>query len=115
MRGREDGMLRRTAIAQRHRTAWRELLHPLPTGHRRSQWLLRDMTEQNEALLRTPYYHLKSVPSDHFMKLREEIVFPGEVGPQVAESRLPAAKGRLTPRYPSSWSTVTPNQRSRIE
>ncbi|RNE97584.1 hypothetical protein TraAM80_09249 [Trypanosoma rangeli] len=53
-------MLRRTATTLRYRTAWRELLHPLPVRARRAEWLKRDAVEQNEALLRRPYYTLKS-------------------------------------------------------
>ncbi|RNF26015.1 uncharacterized protein Tco025E_01764 [Trypanosoma conorhini] len=53
-------LLRRTATALRYRTAWRELLHPLPVKARRAEWLKRDAVEQNEALLRRPYYTLKS-------------------------------------------------------
>ncbi|KAF8303231.1 hypothetical protein TcYC6_0042420 [Trypanosoma cruzi] len=53
-------MLRRTATTLRYRTAWRELLHPLPVRARRAEWMKRDTVEQNEALLRRPYYTLKS-------------------------------------------------------
>lgn len=53
-------MLRHTTCALRYRTAWRELLHPLPGWARRAQWLKRDTVEMNEAVLREPYYRIKS-------------------------------------------------------
>lgn len=53
-------MLRRTFCVHRYRTAWRELLHPLPLWARKSQWLKRDTVEMNEAVLREPYYRIKS-------------------------------------------------------
>ncbi|KAG5511450.1 hypothetical protein JKF63_07413 [Porcisia hertigi] len=53
-------MLRRSLVPRRYRTAWRELLHPLPVWARKQQWLKRDTVEMNEAILREPYYHIKS-------------------------------------------------------
>ncbi|KAG5487646.1 hypothetical protein GH5_08000 [Leishmania sp. Ghana 2012 LV757] len=53
-------MLRRSPVPRRYRTAWRELLHPLPVWARQQQWLKRDTVEMNEAILREPYYHIKS-------------------------------------------------------
>ncbi|KPA73349.1 putative mitochondrial hypothetical protein [Leptomonas pyrrhocoris] len=52
-------MLQRTGGLHRYRTAWRELLHPLPTWARKAQWLKRDTVEMNEAVLREPYYRIK--------------------------------------------------------
>lgn len=52
-------MLRQTLCACRYRTAWRELLHPLPIRTRHQQWLKRDTVEINEAILRQPYYTIK--------------------------------------------------------
>lgn len=49
-----------TSTLHRYRTAWRELLHPLPVKARKIQWLKRDKTEMNEALLRQPYYTIKT-------------------------------------------------------
>lgn len=53
-------MLQKTFIVFRYRTAWRELLHPLPVWARHDQWLKRDTVEMNEAILRRPYYTIKS-------------------------------------------------------
>ncbi|KPI83854.1 hypothetical protein ABL78_7104 [Leptomonas seymouri] len=53
-------MFQRTCSAYRYRTAWRELLHPLPVWARKAQWLKRDTVEINEAALREPYYRIKS-------------------------------------------------------
>ncbi|KAG5487091.1 hypothetical protein LSCM1_07763 [Leishmania martiniquensis] len=53
-------MLRCSAVARRYRTAWRELLHPLPVWARKQQWLKRDTVEMNEAILREPYYRIKN-------------------------------------------------------
>lgn len=53
-------MLQRTCCVFRYRTAWRELLHPLPVWARKGQWLKRDTVEMNEAVLREPYYRIKS-------------------------------------------------------
>ncbi|CAJ1016635.1 hypothetical protein, conserved [Leishmania lindenbergi] len=53
-------MLRRSPVPRRYRTAWRELLHPLPVWARKQQWLKRDTVEMNEAILREPYYHIKT-------------------------------------------------------
>lgn len=53
-------MLKASLALQRYRTAWRELLHPLPVASRHDQWLKRDTIEMNEAILRRPYYTLKS-------------------------------------------------------
>lgn len=53
-------MLRCTPLVRRYRTAWRELLHPLPVWARKQQWLKRDTVEVNEAVLREPYYRIKS-------------------------------------------------------
>lgn len=52
--------MKRTFLSLRNRTAWRELLHPLPIAARHSQWLKRDTVEMNEAVLRKPYYKIKS-------------------------------------------------------
>ncbi|ORC85074.1 uncharacterized protein TM35_000381490 [Trypanosoma theileri] len=53
-------MLRGSRTSHRYRTAWRELLHPLPIYARQAEWLKRDMVEMNESLLRQPYYTIKS-------------------------------------------------------
>lgn len=53
-------MLKATSLVLRNRTAWRELLHPLPVAARHDQWLKRDTVELNEAVLRRPYYSIKS-------------------------------------------------------
>jgi len=53
-------MLCRSIRCFRYRTAWRELLHPLPVWAREDQWLKRDTVELNEAVLRQPYCTLKN-------------------------------------------------------
>nr|CCC91755.1 conserved hypothetical protein [Trypanosoma congolense IL3000] len=53
-------MLRHSVVPRRYRTAWRELLHPLPVYARKMEWLKRDAVEENEELLRRPYYTIKS-------------------------------------------------------
>ncbi|KAK7198389.1 hypothetical protein NESM_000798300 [Novymonas esmeraldas] len=53
-------MLCRSSVLRRYRTAWRELLHPLPIWARKQQWLKRDTVEMNEAVLREPYYRIKT-------------------------------------------------------
>jgi hypothetical protein len=53
-------MFQRTCSTYRYRTAWRELLHPLPIWARKAQWLKRDTVEMNEAILREPYYRIKT-------------------------------------------------------
>lgn len=52
-------MFKRTAADLRKRSAWRELINPLPLQARRNQWLKRDLVERNEEILRRPYYTLK--------------------------------------------------------
>ncbi|KAG8348930.1 hypothetical protein ERJ75_000419300 [Trypanosoma vivax] len=53
-------MLKCSVARYRYRTAWRELLHPLPVRARQMEWLKRDAVEENEELLRRPYYTIKS-------------------------------------------------------
>lgn len=129
-------MLRKTAITQRFRTPWRELLHPLPIKHRRMQWLKRDLVEVNEAELRKPYYTLRSVDQEvsvskvdkktgkqekqtiklsqaKLTELRQFITFPDEVGPQPADSKVPEKLHGLKPRYPETWDAVPPMSPSR--
>ncbi|AAZ12762.1 hypothetical protein, conserved [Trypanosoma brucei brucei TREU927] len=53
-------MLRHCTAHRRYRTAWRELLHPLPVRARKMEWLKRDAVEENEEILRRPYYTIKS-------------------------------------------------------
>lgn len=60
-------MLRQTVCVLRYRTAWRELLHPLPIHERHSQWLKRDTVEINEAVLRQPYYVIKNYAQPSFV------------------------------------------------
>lgn len=60
-------MMKRTSIALRYRTAWRELLHPLPIGARHDQWLKRDTVEINEAILRQPYFTIKGYAQPAFV------------------------------------------------
>eukprot|EP00796_Vickermania_ingenoplastis_P002084 gene2084-1265_t len=65
-------VMRSSRVLQRFRTAWRELLHPLPVKARQSQWLKRDTVEMNEALLRRPYYTLKSYQQPAYVR-REDL------------------------------------------
>ncbi|KAH9588782.1 hypothetical protein LSM04_007068 [Trypanosoma melophagium] len=53
-------MLQYSRTSHRYRTAWRELLHPLPVDARKMEWLKRDIVEMNESTLRRPYYTIKS-------------------------------------------------------
>lgn len=80
-------MWRPCSVLLRYRTAWRELLHPLPVPARHDQWLKRDTVEMNEALLRRPYYTIKSFHQSAYVQ-REELFQEGSAG---SSSRTSAA------------------------
>ncbi|CCW61313.1 unnamed protein product [Phytomonas sp. EM1] len=63
-------MIRGSVFLLRYRTAWRELLHVLPIYARHDQWLKRDTVEMNEALLRLPYYTLKTYDRPSYVDRR---------------------------------------------
>ena len=98
--------MRSTLVSLRKRSAWRELLHALPTAHRESLWLKRDKVEMNEAVLRRPYYSLR--PPSEGKGYRESLVSPGAIGPGLIAS-TPHSLGAPLPRYPDSWDTVAPH------
>eukprot|EP00758_Cryptobia_borreli_P003272 Tbor_TRINITY_DN3649_c0_g1::TRINITY_DN3649_c0_g1_i2::g.243::m.243 len=110
--------MQRTICLLRHRTAWRELLHPLPNGHRRMQWLKRDRVELNEKVLRQPYYTLAPNPESRqkrITELRESLVFSGATGPQISlpgrsstTQPNPHSDDGVPPRYPSGWNLIPP-------
>ena len=100
-------MLQATSVRRRYCTPWRHMLHPLPPKHRRSQWLKRDLVEMNEAVLRRPYYVLKSPLDESISRNREKIRFPQDAGPQLlGEDR--DARDVFQPKYPLSFDTVAP-------
>jgi hypothetical protein len=106
-------MLRQTAVSLRKRSPWRELLHPLPKGQRMSTWLRRSKVEQNEEVLRQPYYHLVAdgpERRERIAKLRETLVLPSMMGPSVAADApgAPHVLGRPQPRHPVGWNLVPP-------
>jgi hypothetical protein len=105
-------MLRATTALSRRRTPWRELLHPLAPSARRRQWLKRDATEANEAVLREPYYKLKQVVAGD-VAARDGLVFPVAVGPMPEDSTVPAPVHGLRALYPETWETVPTHQPSK--
>ena len=96
-------------VLLRKRTPWRELLHPLPSGHRKMLWLKRDKVEANEEILRRPYYTLKTT-EDH-SPMRSTLVLPTVIGPGVGVAS-PHQFGAPLPRYPTGWETVAPQSPS---
>ncbi|CCW69093.1 unnamed protein product [Phytomonas sp. Hart1] len=64
-------MFRGSVKLLRYRTAWRELLHVLPVRARQDQWLKRDVVEINEAILRLPYYTLKTYARPSYVNRRD--------------------------------------------
>jgi hypothetical protein len=106
-------MLRRSTIGLRKRSAWRDLLHPLSPTARRSMWLKRDVVEQNEAVLRRPYYVLAADNAAH-RDAAEATDFGHVTGPQLEEMSLRAqafAEGnaaKIRSRYPETIETIPP-------
>ena len=106
-------MLRQTSVSFRKRTPWRELLHPLPKGQRVNTWLRRSKTEQNEEVLRQPYYHLVADSPERrerIARLRETLVLPSMMGPSIAAEAVsnPHLAGRPQARHPVGWNLVPP-------
>jgi hypothetical protein len=101
-------MFRASCLNLRKRTAWRELLHPLPIAARQRQWLKRDLVEVNEEILRRPFYKYKSVaasgPANE--SKRAQLKNPLVIGPQFAEDEIPRDVRRLRPAYAESFGSV---------
>lgn len=73
----------------------------------------RDTCEANEAILRRPYYTLKPEIAN-LATLRENLVFPNVVGPQLSEVDVPEpTHAKLTPNYTESWVFTPPHRRTR--
>jgi hypothetical protein len=102
-------MLRSTTLSLRRRTAWRDLLHPLPIAARQREWLKRDVVETNEEILRRPYYKFKSVAAtkDGTQAKRDAtLANPLAIGPQLPENTLPRDVRRLRHAYSESWDAI---------
>lgn len=97
-------MLRKTFCCFRYRTAWRELLHPLPVSARRDQWLKRDTVEINEGILRRPYYTIKSYAQPSFMD-RDRLFSSSSDeeydGNSSSSRHIPGCHDYSTPHHPS--------------
>lgn len=104
-------MLRATTLWARRKTPWRELLHPLPVRARQSLWMKRDRVEVNEAILRRPYYTLRSVSSADSTgdPHRASLSFAEAIGPSEFEQAI----SPLPPKSTESWEAFPPHQPSR--